>query len=81
MKDEGEEEEDEGSSNSVAASSPDFMEDASSSGSSSNGHLFDVSSHISQLPFKRDLSKHCKGKSQSFTSLSIVKSLENQIKP
>ncbi|XP_059284666.1 protein OXIDATIVE STRESS 3-like [Lycium ferocissimum] len=57
----------------------------SSSGSSSNEHkigaLQNMSSLLQELPFKRGLSKHYNGKSQSFTSLSNVRSLEDMAKP
>ncbi|KAJ6839894.1 uncharacterized protein M6B38_310960 [Iris pallida] len=69
---------DQRSSNSVGSSSSDFTEDASSS---MEGPLFEMTSLISQLPFKRGLSKHFEGKSQSFTSLSNVKCLEDLVKP
>ncbi|OVA12074.1 hypothetical protein BVC80_1489g5 [Macleaya cordata] len=49
--------------------------------SSSNGPLYEMSSLIQQLPFKRGLSKHYQGKSQSFTSLSEVRCLEDLAKP
>lgn len=78
----GGDDEDEGeevSSNSMSSSSSgDFGEYAASS---SDGPLFEMSSILSQLPFKRGLSKHFEGKSQSFTSLSNVKSLEDLVKP
>lgn len=82
-------EEDEGSVDSLGSSlSMDLMEDATSSSSSSsssldssNGPLFEMSSLISHLPIKRGLSKHFEGKSQSFTSLANVKSLEDLMKP
>ncbi|XP_061360525.1 protein OXIDATIVE STRESS 3-like [Gastrolobium bilobum] len=59
---------------------------ASSSSSSSSDHqlsadpLSDMSSLFEQLPIKRGLSKHYQGKSQSFTSLANVKSLEDLAK-
>ncbi|KAJ7964392.1 Oxidative stress 3 [Quillaja saponaria] len=43
--------------------------------------LRDMSSLIQQLPIKRGLSKHYEGKSQSFTSLANVRSLEDLAKP
>ncbi|KAL0462486.1 UNVERIFIED_CONTAM: hypothetical protein Slati_0136200 [Sesamum latifolium] len=49
----------------------------SSSSSSSSSPLQDMSSLLQQLPLKRGLSKHYNGKSQSFTSLSNVRSLED----
>ncbi|ONK71164.1 uncharacterized protein A4U43_C04F5470 [Asparagus officinalis] len=82
--DDDDDDDDEGSVDSVGSSSSvEFTEDAASSSgsSSSNGPLFEMSSLVSQLPFKRGLSKHFEGKSQSFTSLCNVKSLEDLIKP
>ncbi|KAI5683817.1 hypothetical protein M9H77_05045 [Catharanthus roseus] len=55
--------------------------DSSSSSPTSSGPLQDMSSLLQQLPFKRGLSKHYNGKSQSFTSLSNVRSLEDLAKP
>ncbi|KAJ8531449.1 hypothetical protein K7X08_026883 [Anisodus acutangulus] len=56
-----------------------------SSSSSRNEHkigaLQNMSSLLQELPFKRGLSKHYNGKSQSFTSLSNVISLEDMAKP
>ncbi|CAH8377179.1 unnamed protein product [Eruca vesicaria subsp. sativa] len=52
----------------------------SSSSSSSNGPLEDLSDLMSHLPIKRGLSKFYEGKSQSFTSLANVKSLEDLMK-
>ncbi|KAJ7960020.1 Oxidative stress 3 [Quillaja saponaria] len=43
--------------------------------------LSDMSYLIQQLPIKRGLSKHYQGKSQSFTSLANVRSLEDLAKP
>ncbi|KAJ6813040.1 uncharacterized protein M6B38_145130 [Iris pallida] len=65
-----------GSRSPVGSSSSDSTEDSSSS-----SPLFEMSSLMSQLPFKRGLSVHFEGKSQSFTSLSSVKSLEDLVKP
>lgn len=73
-----------------SSSESDLVEDGSSSGSSSptsspkvqnNGPLGDMSSLLQQLPFKRGLSKHFQGKSQSFTSLSDVTCLDDLAKP
>lgn len=85
-----EEEEEDDSCNSIGENSSedeDFIEDLNSSScslnsslSSSDSSLYDMSSLISHLPLKRGLSKHYEGKSQSFTSLSSVKSLEDLIK-
>ncbi|CAL5371480.1 unnamed protein product [Camellia sinensis] len=84
------------SSSSIASSSSsesDLMEETTSSASSSpplpsvasgqleNGPLHDMSSLMPQLPFKRGLSKHFQGKSQSFTSLANVRCLEDLAKP
>lgn len=63
-------------------------ESSSSPGSGSSptagagaGSLQDMSSLLQELPFKRGLSKHYNGKSQSFTSLSNVRCLEDLAKP
>ncbi|EOA14088.1 hypothetical protein CARUB_v10027225mg [Capsella rubella] len=50
------------------------------SSSSSNGPLEDLSDLMSHLPIKRGLSKFYEGRSQSFTSLANVKSLEDLMK-
>ncbi|KAG7546081.1 hypothetical protein ISN44_As12g014880 [Arabidopsis suecica] len=73
------------SSSSISIYSSDLTEDASSSSSSSpNGPFDDLSDLISQLPIihvkKRGLSKYYKGKSQSFTSLANVTSLQDLVK-
>jgi len=47
----------------------------------STSPLHDLSSLMHQLPLKRGLSKYFQGKSQSFTSLSKVMSLEDLAKP
>ncbi|KAG2718311.1 hypothetical protein I3760_03G214000 [Carya illinoinensis] len=73
------------STNSVASSSSsELVEDASSSTSYSsssssltNGPLYELSEIMVHLPVKRGLSKHYQGKSESFTSLASVKSLED----
>ncbi|CAO2813371.1 unnamed protein product [Amaranthus hypochondriacus] len=74
----------EDSSNSKELSSSDLDDDASSSSSSSprasNGPLFELSQLMDQLPIKKGLSKHYKGKSQSFTTLAKVTSLEDLAK-
>ncbi|KAJ0007035.1 hypothetical protein Pint_29581 [Pistacia integerrima] len=70
------------------SSSSDLVDDASSSSPSSsnsssnsnNGPLFEFSDLMAQLPIKRGLSKFFQGKSQSFTSLSRVKSIEDLAK-
>ncbi|CAH8362824.1 unnamed protein product [Eruca vesicaria subsp. sativa] len=55
-------------------------DDDASSSSSSNGPFEDLSDLMSHLPIKRGLSKFYEGKSQSFTSLANVKSLEDLTK-
>lgn len=49
--------------------------------SSTKDPLLQMSSLLRQLPFKRGLSKHYHGKSQSFTLLSAVLSVEDLAKP
>ncbi|KAL1829244.1 hypothetical protein ACET3Z_007656 [Daucus carota] len=71
------------STNSDGSSSLDTSDDASSSSYSSansSGSLYDLSDLMSQLPFKRGLSKFYEGKSQSFTCLSRVGSIEELAK-
>ncbi|KAM6601545.1 protein OXIDATIVE STRESS 3 [Cannabis sativa] len=75
------------SNRSSLSSSSDLVDDASSSPSSSgssshdhNGPLYELSELMSQLPIKRGLSKFFQGKSQSFTSLSKVLSIEDLAK-
>ncbi|KAK4349899.1 hypothetical protein RND71_029212 [Anisodus tanguticus] len=71
-------------SNGSCSSSLDTTDDASSSPSScsptSDEALYDLSYLMSRLPIKRGLSKFYQGKSQSFTSLSRVTSLEDLVK-
>ncbi|XVF26862.1 hypothetical protein REPUB_Repub14bG0056100 [Reevesia pubescens] len=70
------------------SSSSDLLDDASSSSSTSNsssstncnGPLYELSDLMAQLPIKRGLSKYFQGKSQSFTSLSSVKTIEELAK-
>ncbi|XP_022715052.1 uncharacterized protein LOC111274574 isoform X1 [Durio zibethinus] len=72
------------SSQGSISSSSDLVDDASSSTSNSstncNGPLYELSELMAQLPIKRGLSKYFQGKSQSFTSLSSVKSIEELAK-
>ncbi|XP_021765364.1 uncharacterized protein LOC110729886 [Chenopodium quinoa] len=73
----------EDSNNSKESSSSDLLDDASStssSPSSPNGPLYELSELMNQLPIKRGLSKFYQGKSQSFTSLAKVASLEDLAK-
>ncbi|KAI3455499.1 hypothetical protein Pfo_012162 [Paulownia fortunei] len=72
-------------SNGSSISSSDTADDASSSASSSfsansGGALYDLSGIMAQLPIKRGLSKFYQGKSESFTSLSRVTSIEDLAK-
>ncbi|KAK6927798.1 hypothetical protein RJ641_006389 [Dillenia turbinata] len=76
-----------------SSDSESFIEEVNPSASSSasslnqNRHqnnddpVQDMTSLLQQLPFKRGLSKHYQGKSQSFTSLSSVRCLEDLAKP
>ncbi|CAK7356775.1 unnamed protein product [Dovyalis caffra] len=67
--------------NGSTISSSDMVDDASScSSSNSNGPLYELSELMAHLPIKRGLSKYYQGKSQSFTSLSRVTSIENLAK-
>ncbi|MCE3049932.1 hypothetical protein HAX54_046148 [Datura stramonium] len=73
-----EEEEEEGES----SDSPNSNSDGSISHEHTvGGALQNMSSLLQELPFKRGLSKHYNGKSQSFSSLSNVRSLEDMAKP
>eukprot|EP01018_Ginkgo_biloba_P002782 Gb_22739 [translate_table: standard] len=71
---------------SISAAS-DYLDDtvsctsSDSSSSEMDGPLYDMNSLKSQLPFKRGLSKFFGGKSQSFTSLTDVKCLDDLAKP
>ncbi|MCD9643572.1 hypothetical protein HAX54_031157 [Datura stramonium] len=67
-------------SNSTCSSSLETMDDASSPASSSDGALSDLSSLMAQLPIKRGLSEYYEGKSESFTCLARVKSVEDLAK-
>ncbi|KAJ8479633.1 hypothetical protein OPV22_023360 [Ensete ventricosum] len=74
------------SSSSSSSSSSNVVDDATSSASSgalrldSQGPLFELSSLMAQLPIKRGLSRYFQGKSQSFTSLSDVRCIEDLAK-
>ncbi|KAG8483370.1 hypothetical protein CXB51_022315 [Gossypium anomalum] len=65
-----------------SSSSLDMVDDAASSSSSStiDGPLFHLSELMAQLPIKRGLSKYFQGKSQTFTSLSSVNTIEELAK-
>ncbi|GAB2293461.1 hypothetical protein Dimus_027661 [Dionaea muscipula] len=72
-------------SSSSKGSSEELEEDASSSSisavsSQSNEAVYDLSQLMLELPIKRGLSEFYKGKSQSFTSLARVISLEDLAK-
>ncbi|CAA2999626.1 Hypothetical predicted protein [Olea europaea subsp. europaea] len=69
------------SSTSSESSESDLFEEVNSSDQHANGPLQDMSSLLQQLPIKRGLSEHYNGKSQSFTSLSNVRCLEDLAKP
>ncbi|XP_023524906.1 uncharacterized protein LOC111788696 [Cucurbita pepo subsp. pepo] len=58
-------------------SSDDACSSTSNSSSPSNGALEDFTELFAQLPIKRGLSMFYEGKSQSFTSLSSVRSIED----
>ncbi|XP_058192558.1 protein OXIDATIVE STRESS 3-like [Rhododendron vialii] len=60
------------------ATSSEMVDDATSStNNSSSSSLDDLSDLMAQLPIKRGLSKFYQGKSQSFTTLSRVTSIED----
>ncbi|KAL5984639.1 hypothetical protein ACLOJK_041259 [Asimina triloba] len=67
------------SHDSISSSLSDSTEEVTSS--DSGGSLYQMSSLMEQLPFKRGLSKHFQGKSQSFTSLANARCLEDLVKP
>lgn len=67
------------SRSSAASSSSELADDATSSFGSADH--FEMSALMTQLPFKRGLSKFFDGKSQSFASLAAVGSLEDLAKP
>ncbi|KAL1538295.1 suppressor protein SRP40-like [Salvia divinorum] len=74
--------EDSDASNGSSITSSDTVDDASSSSSNSShgGALYDLSEIMYQLPIKRGLSQFYQGKSESFTSLSRVTSIEDVMK-
>ncbi|GKV36602.1 hypothetical protein SLEP1_g44714 [Rubroshorea leprosula] len=68
-----------------SSSASDMVDDASSlpscsSTDSNSGPLYELSELMAELPIKRGLSKYFQGKSQSFTSLSRVKSIKDLAK-
>ncbi|KAH7682019.1 hypothetical protein IHE45_05G095700 [Dioscorea alata] len=64
----------------LSSSSDHTDDDTASSSRHSNGPLFQLSSLMDQLPIKKGLSKYYEGKSQSYTSLSNVRCLEDLAK-
>ncbi|RCV07804.1 hypothetical protein SETIT_1G274900v2 [Setaria italica] len=70
----------ESSSPSTSGESSELDDDASSS-SSTGSDRFEMSGLMTELPFKRGLSRFFDGKSQSFASLAAVGSLEDLAKP
>ena len=64
-----------------AGSSSWELDDDASSSSGSDPDRFEMSALMTQLPFKRGLSRFFDGKSQSFASLAAVGSLEDLPKP
>ncbi|KAJ0977433.1 hypothetical protein J5N97_012907 [Dioscorea zingiberensis] len=68
------------SDDSTFSSSSDHTDDTASSSHHSNGPLYELSSLMDQLPIKRGLSKYYEGRSQSYTSLSNVRCLEDLAK-
>ncbi|KAH6758842.1 oxidative stress 3 [Perilla frutescens var. frutescens] len=77
--------EDSDASNGSSITSSDTADDASSSASSSlnsspSGALYNLSEIMDQLPIKRGLSQFYQGKSESFTTLSRVTSIEDLVK-
>ncbi|KAI3872097.1 hypothetical protein MKW92_048869 [Papaver armeniacum] len=76
-----------GSLGSNSDAEDDLQDDASSSFEAAatsprltRGPLYELSGLMNELPVKRGLSKHFQGKSQSFTSLSNVQTLEDLAK-
>ncbi|GAB2269333.1 hypothetical protein Dimus_004253 [Dionaea muscipula] len=67
-------------SSSSKDSSEEFDDASSSSTSSSTSPVYDLSELMAQLPIKKGLSKFYEGKSQSFTSVTRVTSLEDLAK-
>ncbi|CAN6441339.1 unnamed protein product [Victoria cruziana] len=74
--------EDDADSSSSSSFSPPISASASSDQlAEGEGASFEMSSIMAQLPFKRGLSRHYEGKSQSFTSLADVRCLADLAKP
>ncbi|XP_008798584.1 uncharacterized protein LOC103713433 [Phoenix dactylifera] len=65
----------------ATSSSPkSFSPSSNSSKLNSDGPLFELSSLMAQLPIRRGLSKYFQGKSQSFTSLSDARCIDDLAK-
>ncbi|XP_072967049.1 protein OXIDATIVE STRESS 3-like [Typha angustifolia] len=62
-------------------SSSTFSDDDDDDDDNDDGPLYEMSNLIAQLPLKRGISMFYQGKSQSFTSLSTVRSSEDLPKP
>ncbi|TKW30656.1 hypothetical protein SEVIR_2G052032v4 [Setaria viridis] len=71
----------ESSSPSTSGESSELDDDASSSSSTTGSDRFEMSGHMTELPFKRGLSRFFDSKSESFASLAAVGSLEDLAKP
>ncbi|XP_039143683.1 uncharacterized protein LOC120280806 [Dioscorea cayenensis subsp. rotundata] len=65
------------SDDSILSTSSELTEEEDDTASTTIGPNFELSSLMDQLPIKRGLSKYYQGKSQSFTSLSNVRYLED----
>ncbi|KAF8034156.1 hypothetical protein BT93_C0433 [Corymbia citriodora subsp. variegata] len=70
----------EDASSSALCSSSSISSSSSTSSSNCQGPLYELSELMTHLPMKRGLSKFYQGKSQSFTSLARVQSIEDLVK-
>lgn len=68
------------SSSTLCSSSSSSSSSSSTSLSNCHGPLYELSELMTHLPIKRGLSKFYQGKSQSFTSLARVQSIEDLVK-
>ncbi|KAI3422881.1 uncharacterized protein J3R85_011613 [Psidium guajava] len=68
------------SSSTLCSSSSSSSSSSSTSLSNCQGPLYELSDLMTHLPIKRGLSKFYQGKSQSFTSLARVQSIEDLVK-
>ncbi|XP_059432844.1 protein OXIDATIVE STRESS 3-like [Corylus avellana] len=64
----------------ATSSTSSYSSSSSAASASASGPLFELSELMIHLPIKRGLSRYYEGKSQSFTSLASVKSLEDLLK-